>query len=66
MSLLGLIITLLIVGVLLWAVSALPFIDTGIKKIIYIVVVVFVCLWLISVLFGGGDGGSILNNRIHF
>jgi cation transporter-like permease len=67
MSLLGLIITLLVVGVLLWAVSALPFIDAGIKKIIYIVVVVFVCLWLISALFGGeGGGGSILNSRIHF
>lgn len=68
MSLLGLIITLIVVGVLLWAVSALPFIDGGIKKIIYIVVVVFVCLWLVSALFGGVDGGSnsFLHSRIHF
>jgi len=65
MSLLGLIVTLLIVGVLLWAVSALPFIDAGIKKIIYIVVVVVVCLWLVSVLFGG-SGNNILNHRIGY
>jgi len=65
MSLLSLIITLIIIGVLLWAVSALPFIDAGIKKIIYIVVVVVVCLWLVSVLFGG-SGNNILNHRIGY
>jgi cation transporter-like permease len=65
MSLLGLIITLIVVGVLLWAVSQLPFIDAGIKKIIYIVVVVVVCLWLVSVLFGG-SGNNILNHRIGY
>ncbi len=48
MSLIQLIVVLLVVGVLLWAVSAAPFIDAGIKKIIYIISVVAVCLWLLS------------------
>lgn len=43
---------LLIVGLLLWGVSAVPWIDAGIKRIIYILVVVVVGLWLIARIFG--------------
>jgi hypothetical protein len=43
---------LLIVGLLLWVINQIPWIDAGIKKVIYIIVVVFVCLWLIGLLTG--------------
>lgn len=46
------VIALLIIGVLLWALNALPFIDPNIKQIIRVLVIVIVALWLIGVLFG--------------
>jgi hypothetical protein len=58
MSILYLIGILLLVGLLLWVVQALPWIDAGVKKIIYIVIVlnnlylVVVGIWLISTFFG--------------
>lgn len=52
MSLLLLVGVLLIVGVILWAISQLPWIDAGVKRIIYIVVVVVTAIWLISALTG--------------
>ena len=45
------IVTLLIVGLLLWAVGAMPWIDANVKQMINIVVIVFACLWIISVIF---------------
>jgi hypothetical protein len=63
MSILTLILVLVIVGVVLWAISALPFIDANIKKIIYVLVVVLVVVWLISVLFGL-NFGNLGNIRI--
>jgi len=54
-SLVALIVGLLIIGLLLWAVKAAPFIDEGIKKIINIIVIVVVVLWLLSVFFGSGS-----------
>lgn len=55
MSLLSLIITLVIVGVLLWAVNAYIPMDAKIKQILNIVVVIAVVLWLLSAfgVFGG-------------
>jgi len=46
------IVALLIVGVLLWAISAFPWIDPGIKQAIRIIVIVIVVLWLIAVVVG--------------
>lgn len=51
MTLLSLIVTLIIVGLLLWAVGQLP-IDATIQRLIRVVVIVIVVLWLVSVLFG--------------
>ena len=53
MSLIGIVVVLLVVGVILWAIKQLPFIDATMKKIIYILVVVVVALWLVSVIFPG-------------
>jgi hypothetical protein len=52
MSLITIVITLIVVGVLLWLVNAYIPMDGKIKKILNIVVVVVVVLWLLNV-FGG-------------
>lgn len=51
--LIQLIVVLLICGLLLWALESFPYIDSGIKQIIKIVIVVVVCLWLIDIVAGG-------------
>lgn len=55
MTLMSLIITLVLVGVLLWAVNAYVPMDSKIKNILNIAVVIFVVLWLLSAfgVFGG-------------
>lgn len=47
MSLLSLVITLIVVGVLLWLVNAYIPMDGKIKKILNIVVVIAVVVWLL-------------------
>ena len=49
MSLVTIVITLIVVGVLLWLVNTYIPMDGKIKKILNIVVVVVVVLWLLSV-----------------
>lgn len=48
-----LVITLLVVGLFLWAVDALPWISADIKKLIHILIVIIAVLWVIGVLFPG-------------
>lgn len=57
MTLLTLIITLVVVGVLLWALQQFPAIDPTIKRIIYVVVIVAVVLWVAASILGHGDRG---------
>lgn len=61
MSLISLIITLVVVGVLLWLVNTYIPMDGKIKKILNIVVIIAVVLWLLSVF---GVIGSISGFRI--
>jgi len=49
MSLLSLAVTLVLVGVLLWAVNTYIPMDAKIKNILNIVVVIAVVLWLLNV-----------------
>ena len=49
MSLIGLVVLLIVIGVLLWVVNTQIPMDATIKKIINIVVIIVVCLWLLSV-----------------
>ncbi|MGA1980120.1 MAG: Thivi_2564 family membrane protein, partial [Sedimentisphaerales bacterium] len=49
MSLVTLVITLIVVGVLLWLVNTYIPMDGKIKKIINVVVVIVVILWLLRV-----------------
>jgi len=53
MSLVSLVITLIVIGVLLWLVNAYIPMDDKIKKILNIAVVVIVILWLLFAVFGG-------------
>jgi hypothetical protein len=48
MTLISLIVTLVIVGLLLWAINAIIPMEPTIKRIINVVVIVAVCLWLLS------------------
>ena len=54
MSLVTLVITLIVVGVLLWLVNTYIPMDGKIKKVLNIVVLVVVVLWLLHV-FGAWD-----------
>lgn len=49
MPLLSIVVALVIVGLVLWVVSQIPM-DATIARIIRVVVVVFVCLWLLNLL----------------
>jgi len=53
MDLISLVVTLIVVGVLLWLITTYIPLDATIRKIIIAVVVIAVVLWLISVFFGG-------------
>ena len=48
MSLISLVVTLIVVGVLLWAVNTYIPMDPTIKKILNIVIVIAVVLWLLA------------------
>ena len=48
MTLITLVITLVIVGVILWAVNAYIPMDSKIKQILNIAVVIFVIVWLLN------------------
>ena len=58
MSLVTLVITLIVVGVLLWLVNSYIPMDAKIKKIINVVVVIVVIIWLLRVF---GVWGNIEN-----
>jgi len=47
-SLISLVVTLIVVGVLLWAVNTYIPMDPTIKKILNIVIVIAVVLWLLA------------------
>ena len=47
MSLITIVVTLAVVGLILWAITQIPM-DPTIARVIRILVVVFVCLWLLQ------------------
>ena len=59
MSLISLIITLIVVGMLLWLINNYIPMDGKIKKILNVVVVICVVLWLLSVFGVLGHSGDI-------
>lgn len=61
MSLIGLVLTLVVVGVLLWLLNNYVPMDGKIKSIINVVVVIVVVIWILQ---GVGLLGSLQNIRI--
>ena len=61
MSLLSLVITLVVIGVLLWAVNTYIPMDSKIKTILNVVVVIAVVLWLLRAF---GVLGSLSDVRV--
>jgi hypothetical protein len=63
MPLIDIVITLIVVGVVLWLIDLIPMNNT-IKKILNAIVIIVVILWVLSI-FGVIDGfDSLLNIRI--
>jgi hypothetical protein len=62
MSLISLVITLIVVGVLLWLVNSYIPMDPKIKTILNVVVVIAVVLWLLQAF---GVLGSLSNIRVN-
>ncbi len=54
--LIQLIVVLLVVGVVLWAISAFPAIDPTMKQIIRVIVILVAVLYVINVFFPGVYG----------
>jgi hypothetical protein len=61
MSLVGLVITLVVVGVVLWLINNYVPMDSKIKTILNVVVVIAVVIWLLQAF---GVLGSLQNIRI--
>lgn len=61
MPLITLIVTLIVVGVLLWAVNAYVPMDPKIKQILNVVIVIAVIIWLLQVF---GVLGSLHSARV--
>jgi hypothetical protein len=64
MSLISLVITLIVVGVLLYLVNTYIPMDPKIKNIINVVVIIAVVLWLLSVFIGFGHLDTIHVGRV--
>lgn len=62
MTLVGLIVFLVVVGVVLWVINTLIPMDQKIRQIINVVVILAVCLWLLDA-FGLLHGGPSLRIR---
>jgi hypothetical protein len=56
---LSVIVVALVVGLLLWALGALPFIPAPMAQIIRVFIIVVACLWLINILFGAIGGAHL-------
>ena len=61
----SLVITLIVVGVLLWLVNTYIPMDGKIKQIINVVVVICVVVWLLSVFGVLGHSGDIRVPQVH-
>ena len=58
--LIQILVTLLIVGVILWGITQIPM-DAAIARIIRVVVILFVCIWLIYLLAGMFGAGPVFS-----
>lgn len=61
MTLIGLIIALVVIGVVLWVINSFIPMDPKVKAILNAFVIIVLALWLVQVLFGGF---GILNHPV--
>lgn len=62
MTLIGLIIVLVVIGVILWLINTLIPMDPKVKTILNVVAILVLGLWLVQVVLGGF---GVLNQPIH-
>jgi len=62
MPLISIVITLVVVGVVLWLINSFIPMASGIKTLLNVVVVICVCVWVLQVF---GLWGQITNYRLH-
>lgn len=60
MPLINLVITLIVIGVLMWLVNTYIPLDPKIKQILNVVVIIAVVIWLLGVFLGGLGGLSTI------
>ena len=65
MSLIGLLLTLIIIGVVLYLVNTMILMDDKIKTIINIVVILVILVWLLGVFGVLGNIGTVQVPRVH-
>jgi hypothetical protein len=65
MSLIGLVVTLIVIGILLWLVNSYIPMDEKIKRVLNIVVIIAVVLWLLSVFGVFSSIGNVPVPRLH-
>ena len=61
-GLLSILVVLVIAGLILWAIGQFP-LDATIQRLIRVVVIVFVCLWLLNMFYPIGMSGSYYPHR---
>ena len=64
MSLIGLIVILVVIGVILWLVNTYIPMDPKIKNILNIVIIIAVVLWLLSMFVDFGGLGNVRVGKI--
>lgn len=52
MSIIGIVVVLIVVGILLWLVNTYIPMDAKIKQLLNVVVIIIIVLWLIGILLG--------------
>jgi predicted membrane protein len=62
MPLISIVITLVVVGVVLWLINSFIPMASGIKTLLNVVVVICACVWVLQVF---GLWGQITNYRLH-
>jgi hypothetical protein len=63
MSIIGILLIIIVVGVLLWLVNTYIPMDATIKRILNVVAIVLLVLWLLSLFFDLGSLGTIHSHR---
>jgi hypothetical protein len=64
MPLITIVITLIVVGVLLWLVNTYVPMDAKIKQVLNVVVLICVILWILNLFLGGGALNAVNNVRV--